>query len=161
MRRLGTVALLPSLLVVLLAACAPEPASSSLTRVSHPGDLAGTSWELRTIGGTVPASGPALTLVFGRGELSGNGSCNAFGGSYAYDASTGAIHVGDLVSTKRACIEPGRNELEAAYLAALRGATDASIDENGRLVIRGTGAPLVLTVGGAPVGAPVTKPPAS
>jgi putative lipoprotein len=161
MGRLGGTVLLVGILVAILAACAPQPASSSLTRISHPNDLAGTAWELVTIGGTAPSSGPSVTLLFGRGEVSGNGSCNAFGGSYAYDPSTGALRVGDLVSTKRACIEPGRNEVEAAYLAALRAATDASIDENGRLVISGAGAPLVLAVGGVPVGPPVTQPPAS
>ena len=145
-------------LALVALGCAPEPASSSLTRVSHPSDLAGTSWELVTIGGAAPSSGPAVSLVFGRGEVSGTGSCNAFGGSYAYDPSTGALRLGDLVSTKRACIEAGRNELEAAYLAALRTATDASIDEDGRLVISGAGAELVLRVGGVPVGPPVTEP---
>jgi heat shock protein HslJ len=155
MRRLGLVLVL----ALAVLGCAPEPASSALTRVSHPTDLAGTAWELVTIGGAAPSSGPAVTLVFGRGEVSGNGSCNAFGGSYAYEPSTGALHLGDLVSTKRACIEAGRNELEAAYLAALRAATDASMDENGRLVISGAGAQLVLAVAGQPVGPPVAGSP--
>jgi putative lipoprotein len=147
-------------LAALAGACAPEAAPSPI-RVSHPSDLAGTAWELMTIGDRPPTAGQAVTLVFGRGELSGNGSCNAFGGTYTYDPATGALRVDGLVSTKRACVEPARNELEAAYLATLRSAADASIDSAGRLVISGAGAPLVLAVGGVPVGPPITAPPGS
>jgi heat shock protein HslJ len=147
-------------LAALATACAPQPEASPI-RISHPSDLAGSAWELVTIQERSPTAGPPVTLVFGRGELSGNGSCNAFGGTYAYDPATGALRIDGLVSTKRACVEPGRNELEAAYLASLRSAADASIDPAGRLVISGAGAPLVLAVAGVPAGPPVTAPPGS
>jgi putative lipoprotein len=147
-------------LVAILAGCAPE-APASPTRVSRPDTLAGTVWRLVAIGDRPVPAGPDVTLRFGPSEVSGNGSCNAFGGSYAYDATSGAIRIADLVSTKRACIEPGRNELEATYLATLRAASDASIDPDGRLVLTGAGVLLVLEVAGVPTDLPLEAPSAA
>ena len=141
----------------LLAACAPEPPASPI-RVSHPIELAGTAWTLVSIQDRPPTAGPAVTLEFADGRVSGNGSCNSFGGSFTYDPATGALRIGDLVSTKRACVDAARNDLEGAYLTALRGAADASIDAAGRLVITGATAPLVLDVFGQPVGPPPSFP---
>jgi putative lipoprotein len=140
-----------------LAACAPEPAGSPI-RVSRPTTLAGTAWTLVAIGGRPLPAGPDVTLIIALVDLSGDGGCNSFGGSYTYDPASGAVAIGDLVSTKRACVEAVRNDIEAAYLRALRGASSASIDPDGRLILAGTGAELAFTVGPQPAGRPIAAP---
>ena len=91
-----------------------------------------------------PPFGPDVTLAFTGSDISGNGGCNAFNGSYTIDLASGSLHIGDLVSTKRACVEPGRADLENAYFVALRGAVAASLDSGGRLVVAGAGARLAF-----------------
>ena len=149
------------LAAVAAIACAPEP-SASLQRVSHPSSLSGTTWRVVAIQGRQPPVGRDLTLVFGpNGEVEGDGGCNSFGGIPTYVPATGALHIEALVSTKRACVEPARNEVEAAYLQALRTVAVASIDPDGRLVLTGAGAEVVLEVGPQQVGPGVTLPPSN
>ena len=163
MRRIGSgrVAILIALVGVdvVAGACAPAP-PASLTRVSHPASLAGTAWQLDSLQGRQPPLGAVLTLIFGRsGDVSGEGACNGFGGSFDYDASRGAIRIGRLLSTKRACLEPARNDADRIYFQALGVVADASVDSAGRLVLSGSGAELVLEVGPQPIGAPVEEQP--
>ena len=88
--------------------------------------------------------------------MTGDSTCNAFGGAYQYDPSTGAFRIPSLVSTKRACLDAGFNGVESAFFAALRDATTASIDPGGRLVLSGPGGEAVLAVG--PTGIPAVTP---
>ena len=149
------------LLVFALAGCAAEP-PASLIRISHPTTLAGTTWRLVSIEGRRPPVGPDLTLSFEPdGRVAGEGACNGFGGSFLYEAATGRLRIDDLVSTKRACVEPARNDVETAYFAALRTVADASGDPEGRLVLPGGGAELLLAVGPRPVGPPIEASPSS
>jgi heat shock protein HslJ len=146
-------------LAAIAAGCGPEP-SASLQRVSHPVALAGTSWRLVAVRGVAPPAGADVTLSFGPdGRVSGDGPCNGFGGTFTYEAASGRLALGDLVSTKRACVDPARGQLETAYFEALRTATEASGDPEGRLVLTGSGAELVLEVAGRPVGPPVEASP--
>ncbi|MEO5940238.1 MAG: META domain-containing protein [Candidatus Limnocylindrales bacterium] len=141
------------------AACAPEPAPSPVP-VSRPAGLVGTAWRLVSIQGRQPPIGRDVTMIFGsNGEVEGDGGCNSFAGISAYDPTTGALRLEALVSTKRACAEPARNDVEAAYFQALRTVTDASIDAEGRLVLAGPAAELVLAVGPQPIGPGVTPTP--
>ena len=121
----------------------PSAASSPTPSVPVPAPLAGTTWRLVSIA-DVRLFGPEVTLAFTAGEISGNGGCNAFNGSYALDPQTSALRIGDLGATKRACAEPARGDLENAFFAALRGAAAASLDSGGRLVLSGAGARLVF-----------------
>ena len=59
-------------------------------------------------------AGPDIWITFEGGKVSGDGGCNAFGGAYVDDPSDGALRIGELASTKRACVDPVRNDLEAA-----------------------------------------------
>ncbi len=140
-----------------LAACASE-AAPSVVRVSHPVTLSGTTWTLVSIQDRRPPVGPDVTVTFGPTDVSGDGGCNSYGGAYRYDPTNGALAIGDLVSTKRACVEPARNDLETAFFQALRGASAVSVDPDGRLVVTGSGAELVLAVGPQPGGPPVLPP---
>ncbi len=103
------------LVAAVIAACEGGPSGSPI-RMSHPTTLAGSVWQLVAIGGRSVAGISEPSLVFADEELSGDGGCNAFGGPYTYDPATGAVAIGDLISTKRACVEAARNEIEEAYL---------------------------------------------
>lgn len=133
-------------LAVGLTACtlAPSASPSGAPSGSPPAGLAGTTWRLVSIQDLRPPLGPDVTLSFGASDISGNGGCNAFNGSYALDPDSGSLRIGDLGSTKRACADPGRGDLENAYFAALRGAGAAGLDSDGRLVLAGAGARLVF-----------------
>jgi putative lipoprotein len=149
------------LLVIAVAGCAAEP-PASLIRVSRPTTLAGTTWRLVAIGDRRPPAGPEISISFeADGRVAGDGACNAFGGSFSYEPATGRLRIADLVSTKRACVEAALNEVEAAYFAALRGAAEAGVDPEGRLVLTGEGAELRLEVGPRPVGPPIEGSPSS
>jgi heat shock protein HslJ len=145
----------------ILTGCAAEP-PASLTRVSHPTSLAGTTWRLLSIqGASVPAT-PELTLAFDGDRVSGNGGCNSFGGQFTYEPATGALAVSSLLSTMRACLEAARNDVESTYLKALQGAAVANMDSAGQLVLTGSGPELVFEVGPRQVGVPVeASPPGS
>ena len=145
-------------MLVALGACAPEP-PASLTRTSHPTTLVGTTWRLAALEGRQPPGDRDLTITFGRTEIAGEGPCNSFGATYGYLPASGALQVGGLVATKRACVEPARSEFEAVYFRTLGGASDASIDSAGRLVISGSGSEAVFEVG--PVLVPAQATPSS
>jgi heat shock protein HslJ len=150
-----------TLAALVAGGCAVEPPASPI-RISHPTSLAGTTWRLVAIEGRRPPAGPDLTLSFeADGRVAGEGACNGFGGSFLYEAASGRLRIADLVSTKRACVEPARNDVEAAYFAALRAVADASGDSEGRLVLTGAGGELVLEVGPRPVGPPIEASPSS
>jgi heat shock protein HslJ len=135
-----------ALLALGLTACtlAPSATPSGTPSASPPAGLAGTTWRLVSIQDLRPPLGPEVTLAFAASDISGNGGCNTFNGSYTIDPASGSLRIGDLGSTKRACVEPGRGDLENAYFAALRGAVAASLDSEGRLVLAGAGARLVF-----------------
>jgi heat shock protein HslJ len=141
-----------------LTACSAEP-PASLTRVSHPATLAGTTWRLLSIQGRPVPAIPEVTLAFDGDRISGNGGCNSFGGQFTYEPATGALAVSGLLSTMRACAEAARNDIEAAYLEALSGAAMASLDSNGHLVLTGSAAELVFEVGPRSAGVPIEASP--
>lgn len=160
----GAVRSIPSFVAVfvillILAACAAEP-PASLTRVSHPTTLAGTTWRLLSIQGRAVPAIPELTLAFDGDRVSGNGGCNSFGGQFTYEPASGALAVSGLLSTMRACVEAARNDVESAYLKALQGVSLATIDADGHLVLTGEGAELVFAVGPRQVGVPIDASPA-
>ena len=152
----GVLIMVALLVSAIAGGCSPA-AAPSLARDSHPATLEMTAWRLVAIQGRQPPAGSDATLHFEAGRVAGNGGCNSFGGSYLYDVATGALAIGDLGSTKRACVEPARNDLEAAYFQALRGVATASVDPDGRLILGGSGAELVFVVGPQP-GGPATVP---
>ena len=142
-----------------LAACDLGEPPASLTRISHPTSLAGSTWRLLTVQGRPVPAGPDLTLVFDGDRVSGNGGCNTFGGQFTYEPATGALAVSGLLSTMRACLEAARNDVESAYLKALQGAAVATMDSAGHLVLTGSGLELVFEVGPRQVGMPVEASP--
>ena len=107
--------------VALAIGCAsarPAPSGSDKT-VPGAQFLVGSEWELRDLGGTPVLednSSPTLSFV-DPGRVTGNGSCNRYGGSA--ELGEGTIKVGPLAATKMACA-PEVDAQERAYLAALQ-----------------------------------------
>lgn len=114
-----------SAILVALALVACTPAASP-TASPRPGDatLAGTSWTLRSIGGTDLPAGVSVTLDMTADQASGTSGCNQYGGSYAVDGAD--ISFGPMAVTEMACPDP-QMAVEAAYLAALTAATTWAI----------------------------------
>lgn len=133
-----------SILMLIVLAVLPSVVASA-----QPVDpLAGTSWQLTSIGGRdvmTPQEGEQMpTLTFGSdGTLSGHGGCNSFSGSYTLSDDT--LTVSELVSTRRACRGRALMQQEREFLAAL-GSASAFRVEDGQLVLEyGRGKSLVLS----------------
>ena len=140
-------------LLFLVMACAPEPLASPI-REAHPASIAGSSWRIIGMGGAAVPPQPEMTIDFADGRLAAQGPCNAIVGSALYDPSSGALRIGDLVTTKRACLDPNLARVEAVLLHALGGSTAVSVDPNGHLVLSGPGVDILLDVAGQEVPVP-------
>jgi heat shock protein HslJ len=141
--RRGRSAALLALCLVALAGCGTSTPSVSTPSVSPPptpgaseaAALSGTSWVVTSVGGTTTLPDTRPTMVFGvDGQLQGTGGCNGYGGPYQLDGD--AIEVGDLASTLILC-EGEVGTQEAAFMAALRGATTWQITADGGLELGG------------------------
>lgn len=91
-------------------------------------DLKGTAWALITYNDTIPIADAQPTIQFEDGQVSGNASCNHYGGSYEIKGDR--IHFGDLFNTEMACQAPeGVMEQEQKYLETLRSAQRFEMDD--------------------------------
>ncbi len=107
---------------VLALGCASAPPASSATEKTVPGaqSLLGSEWELLDLGGAPVVEDHRPTLSFlDPGRISGNASCNRYGGGA--DLGEGTIKVGLLQTTRMACA-PEIDAQERAYLVALQNA---------------------------------------
>jgi heat shock protein HslJ len=87
--------------------------------------LPGSAWQVTTFAGQAPLAGHPITLEFdNEGSVSGDASCNRFGGSCAIEG--GQIEVGALRSTRRAC-EPEVMQQERKFLGLLAAVTAWSV----------------------------------
>ena len=115
-----------------LAACSSAPGGSPSAA------LPGTSWLVRTIGGTATLPDAPATMTFAAdGTVSGASGCNQFSGGYTVDGDK--LTVTQLASTMMAC-EPEKMAQEQAFTSALTSATSYSISELGELTIQGQAA---------------------
>lgn len=122
--------ILLSLLLGITASLAMETNQSSAT-------LSGSAWQVTSIAGQTPLEGHPITLQFDtEGNVSGNGSCNTFGGTCTIEGKT--TKFGPLRSTRRAC-EPDVMQQEHRFLAMLGSATSWEIDAGGALLLSGEG----------------------
>lgn len=119
--------LLP-LLLTITASLAMETNQSSAT-------LPGSAWQVTFMAGQAPLEEHPITFQFDtEGNVSGNGSCNTFGGTCTIEGKT--IKFGPLRSTRRAC-EPDVMQQEHRFLAMLGSVTTWQIDSDGTLVLVG------------------------
>jgi len=93
-------------------------ASTRQTTGNDPqGLLAGTGWQLQTLGASGALAEPQPTLEFARPDkVSGSGSCNRFNGSVTVTGKS--ITFGPLASTRMACAD-ALNQQESLYFKAL------------------------------------------
>jgi heat shock protein HslJ len=134
MRRL----IIPALTILLtLAGCTTSNAQDQ--------ELRDRDWTLVSVDGapSVPSDQTAPTIRFGSdGRLSGNTGCNSASADFTVNGDR--LTIGMMISTKRACLEQRRNELERAYMAALNATRRFRIvkeelellDESGSVVAR-------------------------
>ena len=87
--------------------------------------LPGSAWQVTTFAGQAPLAEHPITFEFdNEGSVSGDASCNRFGGSCAIEG--GKIEVGALRSTRRAC-EPEVMQQERKFLGLLAAVTAWSV----------------------------------
>jgi heat shock protein HslJ len=106
-------------------------------------DLTGSEWRPSFI---VAAELPDKTRMIVKfkpdGEISGNGGCNQFAGSYTISGN--AIKIGPLMSTRMGC--PGTIRLEGTFLGVLQAATTFEQDGTKLVLFDATGAKLAQFV---------------
>jgi len=131
-----------SFLFFALAACASPPgsapAAATAGETAMTPSIAGTKWYVPIQGEA--ADRPRLEFM-ADGRLGGYSGCNSVSGTWRMEG--GAVHLGPLIMTKRAC--PGeRDEMERRFLQAVNAQARFSI-EGGRLIAEAPGGRLELT----------------
>lgn len=120
--------LLLPLLLLASATFAMEPSN-------HPPSLAGSSWIVTALADAEPLAGHPVTFEFGeQGGISGDASCNHFGGECAIEGDK--ITITRVRSTRRACEEPVMAQ-ERSFLALLGSAQTWVVTAEDELVLRG------------------------
>jgi heat shock protein HslJ len=127
--------------VVTALAAACGPGADMSPESSNPQTLAGTSWRAITVAGAAPVVGREPTLTFTDDGINGNTGCNGFFGGYTY--ADGTIAFSQMGMTLMAC-DDAIGGVEMAYTQALNGAATAAIDDDGRLVLGGSGGEIVF-----------------
>lgn len=142
-RRMSSLQAATAALTLLAAGCSssgatPAASGGDAEASLAPIELAGTSWTLVDLDGTVPANVLASpTLEFrADGNAGGTAGCNTYNGTYTVD-DTG-ITFGPLLSTKKGCEQP-LMMMETTYLNTLQGATSYGVDGAENLVLSGSG----------------------
>lgn len=110
--------------VLLLAACssAPEPDSrigESAPPLESAAPVTDVEWRLTELNGRPAVAGTPVTLrlVSAERRVQGNGGCNQYSGSYTMEGQ--ALKFGEIISTKRACVEEALNQQEVAFFEVL------------------------------------------
>lgn len=140
MSRFGHVLHKYALVFPFLAGCATAPDSPGGGFTTP--ELAGTRWIITSIDGREPI-GPALTADFSNdGRVSGDAGCNSYSGPFIQDGRS--VQFGELLSTRRACVDEGRQRQETRVLGILQGSTTLQLTRS-RLTVRGEKGYVVLT----------------
>jgi heat shock protein HslJ len=96
-------------------------------------DLDGTSWVLVTYRKNAPLPDTNPTLIFEGDQVSGNASCNSFGGGYTINGQE--ISFEQMFTTMMACMQPdGIMEQEADYMEMLSQVREYEV-QDGQLVL--------------------------
>lgn len=107
-----------------------------------PPELAGTQWLVVEIDGRRPLGGDLTASFSVDGRISGDSGCNQFSGPYIQEGST--VRFGELLSTRRACVDTDRQQQESRMLRILDGDTVVR-RERQELRVRGEYGVLVLS----------------
>jgi putative lipoprotein len=116
---------------MVLAGCATASPQSAPTAPQ----LAGTQWRFIALHGKPIPDDVHATLRFdGQGHASGRAGCNSYGASFLAGGD-GALHFGQMLSTKMACLQPaGATDTEHGVTDALGQTAHARID-NGEMTL--------------------------
>lgn len=103
---------------------------------ADPGPLRG-EFLIVEVNGEKVAAPMAPTVAFADdGGVTGDAGCNRFGGAFQQDA--GAIVIGPLMSSRRAC-EPAIMDLERTILANLQSSRSLAVSDDGVVMLSGDG----------------------
>ena len=127
--------------VLALAAGLTVAACTSGAVATQPPNLEGTKWRVVEIAGAPTYGANPPTVSFGKGRIRGDSGCNTFSANLTMDQT--AIDVGSINSTLRLC-DGDIGAIETQFLRALVGATSFAFDEEGNLVLDGTGGEVQL-----------------
>lgn len=125
------VRLVAAMLALMVAAC--ETASFGDAGTDP---LSNNDWIAISIADAPVSAKTPVTLMIANGRVSGRSGCNQYSGAVDYDDRH--LKVGQVISTKMACIGDGLMELESRYLGALQGAQGYALGRDGHLVISGS-----------------------
>jgi len=137
-------AALSLLVAALLAGCAS---------VSLDEPIESRNWRLTSIDGqpVQPAGDPrqnAQLQFDGNGRVAGSGGCNRLSGSYQRNGAQ--LKIGPLASTRMACTDQARSQIEARFLAALEATARYSVVGGELVLIDGRGQTLARLGSAAP-----------
>lgn len=161
MRLIGT---LGAAALLLLAACAPTPATtptptdSPSAPATSPASsepipevvvLSNTAWEVTSIEGTDTIAEARPTLSFTEDRFTGHSGCNNFGGSFTQDDDVLALS--EIFSTEMACTDDAVNTQEAQLYGALEKIAGARAVAEGAELTDAAGAVVLVLAEQAPV----------
>lgn len=69
------------------------------------------------VAGSDPKIEPRVQFALVNSRVTGSGGCNSLSGSYR--RNNNALRIGPVVSTRMACADPTRTDIEARFVAAL------------------------------------------
>ena len=124
--------------LVLLAVAATGCASVSLDQ-----PIEARTWKLASIDSqpVIPSDDPrqAVQVMFDGGSqrVSGSGGCNRITGSFQRSGTQ--LKIGPLASTRMACLDPSRGQLETRFLAALQATASYSLAGNELILLDARG----------------------
>jgi heat shock protein HslJ len=97
--------------------------------------IEGPTWRLAQLGDEPVAPGSDAQVQFDRssGRVSGSGGCNRLSGTFTRAGST--LKIGQLASTRMACLDPARGANEAQFISALQSTASYSLAGPGRLAL--------------------------
>lgn len=128
-----------SLLLVLVVGLALAASSFAAPDPS----LANSQWTLTGLNGRTPLDAAPISLQFEAGDrLSGNSGCNQYGATYQAEGK--ALTIGEIFSTKMACVDEGLNSQEVEYQQALAAAAQFELDGDTLTVLDGQGAAVLV-----------------
>jgi heat shock protein HslJ len=123
-----------SVLALALAVAGCTTTGSSSGSSGPAPNLSGTRWIVTRIDGAAPLRDSTLHADFGvDGRVNGDSGCNSFSGPYIQTGNN--VQIGELLSTRRACVDSDRQRQESRVLAILQGANTARMDK-GQLNLR-------------------------
>jgi heat shock protein HslJ len=90
-----------------------------------------------------PDSGAQVQFDRSSGRVSGSGGCNRLSGSFTRAGIS--LKIGQLASTRMACLDPTRGANEAQFISALQNTASYSLAGPGRLALLDAGGRTVAT----------------